>query len=52
MAEVEMVVVDGVRYRPEDAPQGKASAVKKREPDTQGGDIKTRARTARSASSK
>ena len=52
MADIEMVVVDGIRYRPEDAPQGKASAAKKREPDTQGGDIKTRARTPRSASTK
>ena len=52
MAEIEMVVVDGVRYRPEDAPKEKASAAKKREPDTEGGDVKTRARTARSASSK
>ena len=52
MAEVEMVVVDGVRYRPEDAPKEKVDAAKKREPDTAGGDVKTRARTARSASSK
>ena len=51
MAEIEMVVVDGIRYRPEDAPEEKASE-KKREPDTQGGDVKTRARSPRSASSK
>ena len=53
MADIEMVVVDGVRYRPEDAP--KTTAVpeeKKREPDTSGGDVKTRARSPRSASTK
>ena len=52
MAEVEMVVVDGIRYRPEDAPKQKADAEKKREPDTAGGDVKTRARSPRSASTK
>ena len=52
MAEGEMVVVDGVRYRPEDAPKEKVDAAKKREPDTEGGDVQTRARTPRTASSK
>ena len=52
MAEVEMVVVDGVRYRPEDAPKRSSGAEKKREPDTAGGDVKTRARSPRAASSK
>ena len=53
MADIEMVVVDGVRYRPEDAPKKKAvPEEKKREPDTSGGDVKTRARTPRSASTK
>ena len=52
MAEVEMVVVDGIRYRPEDAPKRSSGAEKKREPDTKGGDVQTRARTPRTASSK
>ena len=53
MADIEMVVVDGVRYRPEDKPKKKADPEeKKREPDTSGGDVKTRARTPRSAATK